>query len=153
MDPQLGPLRDNGGGTRTRAIQGGPALNAGGTSGIDICATTDQRGLARALAGRCDLGAYERVLCKGLAATRVGSNGRDVLRGTAGRDVFALFAGNDEAKGLGGGDVFCGGKGRDRLRGGRGRDRLFGEQGRDTLLGGPGRDRLRGGGGKDVEKQ
>jgi CSLREA domain-containing protein len=153
LAPGLGPLRDNGGGVRTRAILGGPALNAGGSSGLDSCATTDQRGLARVLGGQCDLGAYERVACKGLAATRVGSNARDVLRGTAGRDVFALFAGNDEAKGLGGGDVFCGGKGRDRLRGGRGRDRLFGGQGRDTLLGGPGRDKLRGGGGKDVEKQ
>jgi CSLREA domain-containing protein len=162
MDPDLGPLRDNGGGTRTRALLGGPALNAGGSSGIDTCATTDQRGLPRALAGQCDLGAYERVACKGLAATRVGGNARDVLRGTPGRDVFALFAGNDEAKGLGGGDVICAGRGSDKLRGGRGRDKLLGGKGRDTLLGGPGRDRLlggpgrdklRGGGGKDFEKQ
>ena len=162
MDPDLGPLRDNGGGTPTRAILGGAALNAGGSFGLDACATTDQRDLTRSLGGPCDLGAYERVACRGLAATRVGTNARDVLRGTARRDVFALFGGNDKAEGLGGNDLVCGGKGNDRLAGGRGNDKLFGEQGKDSLLGGSGRDRLiggsgrdklTGGGGRDVEKQ
>lgn len=52
-DPQLGPLADNGGPTRTMAI--GP-----GSPAVDIapsCSEFDQRGLPRS--GLCDAGAYE----------------------------------------------------------------------------------------------
>lgn len=52
-DPLLSPLADNGGYTKTMALQAGsPAINAG--SG---CPTTDQRGATRV--GVCDIGAYE----------------------------------------------------------------------------------------------
>jgi hypothetical protein len=62
LDPDLGPLQGNGGGTLTRALlAGSPAINAGnpfdciGPNGIVL--DTDQRGFARK--GRCDIGAFE----------------------------------------------------------------------------------------------
>ena len=62
-DPLLGPLRDNGGPTDTRALPGGsPAVDAGLASS---CPAADQRGVARpqegdgAGAASCDAGAYE----------------------------------------------------------------------------------------------
>jgi Ca2+-binding RTX toxin-like protein len=91
--------------------------------------------------------------CGGLRATKAGTNGPNVLRGTPKRDVIAGFGGNDTIRGFGRGDVLCGGKGRDRLIGGKGRDRLLGGPGRDTLRGGPGKDKLRGGPGLDIEIQ
>src|SRR5262249_23094313 len=58
VDPKLGPLADNGGGTQTRALlPGSPALDAGNTSGCP--AAQDQRGVARPQGPGCDIGAYE----------------------------------------------------------------------------------------------
>lgn len=52
-DPLLSPLDDNGGITKTMALQtGSPAIDAG-----NGCTTFDQRGAARV--GTCDLGAFE----------------------------------------------------------------------------------------------
>ncbi|MEM8931839.1 MAG: choice-of-anchor Q domain-containing protein, partial [Acidobacteriota bacterium] len=57
-DPELEPLRDNGGWTRTRAPQEeSPLIDAGDQT---RCANSDQRGLERRLGGDCDIGAYER---------------------------------------------------------------------------------------------
>ncbi|HEY3830341.1 MAG TPA: CSLREA domain-containing protein [Solirubrobacteraceae bacterium] len=60
-NPELGPLADNGGPTKTfepaassRAINEVPATGA-------ICPTTDQRGVTRPQGGACDAGAYERA--------------------------------------------------------------------------------------------
>jgi hypothetical protein len=57
VDPQLGPLTNNGGTTLTRALlAGSPALNAG-----DPNATSpDQIGTTRPTAGGVDIGAFER---------------------------------------------------------------------------------------------
>ncbi|MEO7324030.1 MAG: choice-of-anchor Q domain-containing protein [Dokdonella sp.] len=58
--PRLAPLADNGGPTKTMALQSAsPAIdqvivNAAGCSG------SDQRGVARPVGPRCDIGAYER---------------------------------------------------------------------------------------------
>ncbi|HEY0179521.1 MAG TPA: choice-of-anchor Q domain-containing protein [Dokdonella sp.] len=58
-DPRLGPLADNGGPTRTHALQpGSPAIDAGSNdAGFD----TDQRGAgyARIVGAAADIGAYE----------------------------------------------------------------------------------------------
>jgi cysteine-rich repeat protein/predicted outer membrane repeat protein len=62
VDPLLGPLTDNGGPTRTRR-PGTPALEAGNPatpgSGGGACEATDQRGVARPIRARCDIGAVE----------------------------------------------------------------------------------------------
>lgn len=57
LNPQLGPLGDNGGATHTHALlSGSPAINTGvAVGGI----TSDQRGSARSVAGTPDIGAVE----------------------------------------------------------------------------------------------
>jgi hypothetical protein len=57
VDPMLGPIADNGGPTRTEALQvGSPAIDAGNPA---TCPPTDQRGVTRD--SKCDIGAYEYV--------------------------------------------------------------------------------------------
>lgn len=54
VDPKIGPLRDNGGPTKTHALlAGSPAIDAV----LGSCPATDQRGLPRG--GACDIGAFE----------------------------------------------------------------------------------------------
>jgi hypothetical protein len=56
INPQIGPLANNGGPTFTHALaQGSPAVDTGGAS----CPPTDQRGIARPQGAACDIGAYE----------------------------------------------------------------------------------------------
>ncbi|MEO2023074.1 MAG: choice-of-anchor Q domain-containing protein [Pirellulaceae bacterium] len=60
VSPQLSPLSDNGGATRTHALlSSSPAIDAGNPSqpgsGGQSCEATDQRGAPR----NCDIGAYE----------------------------------------------------------------------------------------------
>jgi hypothetical protein len=60
--PLLGPLQDNGGPTRTRALlPGSPAIDAGSTALVPPGLATDQRGpgFARIVGGAVDLGAFE----------------------------------------------------------------------------------------------
>ncbi len=54
--------------------------------------------------------------------SRVGTPGRDRLRGTAGADVLCGGGGDDVLLGRGGADVLLGGPGGDRLLGGGGKD-------------------------------
>lgn len=72
---------------------------------------------------------------------RVGSRGRNRLRGTNG---------SDELLGLGNADRLFGANGDDILNGGIGSDRLNGDRGDDTLIGGVGSDLLIGGKGRDL---
>jgi hypothetical protein len=56
-DPLLGPLANNGGHTKTMALQSGsPAIDAGNDA---ACPASDQRGGARPQGSHCDIGAYE----------------------------------------------------------------------------------------------
>lgn len=90
--------------------------------------------------------------CAGERATKVGTQGDDVITGTAGRDVIQGLGGNDRIRGLGGNDLLCGGAGDDTILGGGGHDRLVaGESARnpydesyfnDILHGGWGNDTL-----------
>jgi len=89
-------------------------------------------------------------LCFGLAPTRVGTSGADVINGTWGPDVIVGLGGNDTIDGKGGDDVICGGSGADLVKGGPGRDRLRGDGGGDTLIGGDQGDRALGGAGTDA---
>lgn len=138
-DLPLLPLRNNGGPTLTHALPNGSlAINRGGTS---TCPETDQRGVPRP--ARCDVGAYERVRCRGAVVNRVGTPGPDTLRGTGGKDGILAFGGPDQLAGKSGKDGLCGGSGRDRLAGGGGRDKLDGQGGRDRCDGGAGNDSAR----------
>jgi CSLREA domain-containing protein len=128
QDVALLALADNGGPTPTHALPASSsALNAGGSD----CAATDQRGVPRSLGGVCDGGAYELVKCAGRVVNRVGTAGKNRLKGTSKADGILGLAGNDILRGLAGRDSLCGGKGRDKLFGGKGRDRLRGGPGRD----------------------
>ncbi|HWM55308.1 MAG TPA: hypothetical protein VNO20_07970 [Solirubrobacterales bacterium] len=91
--------------------------------------------------------------CGGKRATRVGTAGKDDLRGTKRADVIIGLGGGDTIRALAGNDLVCAGKDRDTVLGGPGRDRLLGEGGVDTLRGGPGKDKLVGGPGKDLQRQ
>jgi CSLREA domain-containing protein len=126
-DVALLALAANGGPTPTHALPAGSsALDIGGT-----CAAIDQRGAPRSLGGPCDGGAYELVKCAGKVVNRVGTSGRDRLKGTKKADGILGLAGRDVLRGLAGKDGLCGGKGRDKLFGGKGRDKLRGGPGRD----------------------
>jgi hypothetical protein len=62
QDPQLGPLQDNGGYTKTLAFNiFSPAYNAGDSTLVPAGLSTDQRGpgFARVVSGQLDLGAFE----------------------------------------------------------------------------------------------
>jgi subtilisin-like proprotein convertase family protein len=83
-----------------------------------------------------------RAGCEGLAATQVGTAGRDTLGGTGGNDVIMALGGNDLIEPGSGVDVVCGGSGNDSIRAGSDNDTLRGGSGDDTLDGGSGNDRL-----------
>jgi len=96
--------------------------------------------------------------CNGLPATRVGTDGDDIIIGTPGPDVIVALGGDDVVEAGDGYDVICGGPGDDTLKGGpgddvliggAGRDSLHGQAGNDTLVGKTGQDRLIGGTGGD----
>ena len=104
--------------------------------------------------------AYNVVVptCLGLAPTKVGTSGDDVINGTPGRDVIIGIGGHDTINGDDGDDVICGGdggdtitagKGADLVDGGAGNDSIFGSDGDDTLDGGAQNDSIRGDGGAE----
>jgi glucose/arabinose dehydrogenase len=106
----------------------------------------------------------------GKRTVRIGTRGRDRLRGTGGPDEICGRGGDDLIELLRGDDVGYGGDcggvvpvvagagafaaartdGDDKLSGGRGDDRLYGGSGADILLGARGDDRLSGESGADV---
>ncbi|MCA1684184.1 MAG: right-handed parallel beta-helix repeat-containing protein, partial [Actinobacteria bacterium] len=121
VDPQLGPLTDNGGPTLTHLPAAtSPVVNAG-DPGFAPPPTVDQRGLPREV-GVIDIGAVEVQStsagdCSRAAATIVGTPGDDTLTGTPGDDVIFARGGNDTVDAGAGNDVVCGGAGNDTLRG------------------------------------
>lgn len=82
--------------------------------------------------------------------TVYGTEGNDVLTGTAGRDVICAFNGNDVVNGGGGRDIILGHGGSDTISGGAGRDAVQAGSGNDFVKGGDDKDLLRGGAGDDV---
>jgi hypothetical protein len=83
FSPNLAPLDDNGGFTKTHALlAGSPAINAGTSIG---CPATDQRGIARPQGTTCDIGAYEALTIK--IETSIGSS----LEGT-----YSIFPSNSQ---------------------------------------------------------
>jgi hypothetical protein len=126
VDPKLKPLKNNGGPTDTHAFKKSPAKNK-----IPKTQTPkkDQRGAKRK--GKGDIGAYELVKCEGVIVNRVGTSGRDKLKGTKKKDGILGLGGNDKLSGKKGKDGLCGGRGKDKLKGGPGKDRLNGGPGKD----------------------
>jgi CSLREA domain-containing protein len=63
IDPLLGALAQNGGATRTHALEAGsPAIDAAAPDG---CPAVDQRDVARPQGPRCDMGSFEREVPTG----------------------------------------------------------------------------------------
>jgi Ca2+-binding RTX toxin-like protein len=79
-----------------------------------------------------------------------GNEGDDVIYGGCGDDMIVGGDGNDVIYGGSGNDVLWGGIGNDVLSGGDGNDRLFGGLGNDILRGGSGNDKLFGDQGNDI---
>ena len=60
LNPDLGPLANNGGPTQTMVpLTGSPALGAGSVALVPAGVTTDQRGFSRVVNGKVDIGAVE----------------------------------------------------------------------------------------------
>ena len=92
---------------------------------------------------------YEDMLANGFYLN--GSEGDDVITGTAVQDSINGLGGNDTLSGGAGHDALYGGEGDDLLFGGEDNDDLYGGEGDDTLAGGPGDfDSLEGGEGADT---
>jgi Ca2+-binding RTX toxin-like protein len=79
----------------------------------------------------------------------VGTNGDDVLVGSAARDTLSGRGGQDCVFGRSGDDRLNGGSGNDVLSGSGGNDRMNGDAGADRLNGGNGNDSITPGAGKD----
>jgi hypothetical protein len=128
VDPKLKPLKDNGGPTDTHAFKKSPAKNKGPSDAPN----SDQRGAPRK--GKADIGAYEFTKCEGVVVNRVGTAGKDKLKGTKKKDGMLGLGGNDKLKGKKGKDGLCGGSGKDKLIGGPGKDKLNGGPGKDKEI-------------------
>jgi RTX calcium-binding nonapeptide repeat (4 copies) len=125
VDPNLRPLKNNGGPTNTHAFKKSAAKN----KGLSGAPKQDQRGAPRK--GQPDIGAYELTKCKGVIVNRVGTAKKDKLKGTKRKDGILGLGGNDKLSGKKGKDGLCGGKGKDKLKGGPGKDKLDGGPGKD----------------------
>jgi Right handed beta helix region/RTX calcium-binding nonapeptide repeat (4 copies) len=129
VDPELKPLKNNGGPTDTHAFKKSPAKNKVPKGQSE---KKDQRGAKRK--GKGDIGAYELVKCEGVIVNRVGTGKKDKLKGTKKADGILGLGGNDKLSGKKGKDGLCGGKGKDKLKGGPGKDKLDGGPGKDKEI-------------------
>ena len=92
-DPQLSPLRSNGGPLQTQAIgEASPARDGGAAAG---CPGSDERGVQRPQGAACDIGAFEfappaavTAAASGLGATSATLNGVASNPGVIGGTVF-----------------------------------------------------------------
>ena len=102
INPQLGPLTDNGGPTLTRAIlPGSPAIDSGdpyAAAGVGEVPLSDQRGrpYRRVFSGRIDMGAYERQPAPIVVDMTVDEDDGDVTAGDLSlREAIALANANN----------------------------------------------------------
>jgi CSLREA domain-containing protein len=130
----LGPLADNGGPTKTHAID--PTDPAADILSGEGCGGTDQRGVPRPSGTGCDAGSYEYQACGDLTVNIVGTNAGELIVGTSGSDAIMALGGNDRILAGDGNDSVCAGSGKDRIYGEGGDDSLFAEAGKDRIDGG-----------------
>lgn len=113
----------------------------GGAAGVLLAASLGVAGAAAS--GHSNGSELQQRMCRGQAATIVGTSGANEIHGTAHRDVILGLGGNDDIEARGGNDLVCGGRGNDDMEGNRGNDRLIGNRGFDEAEGGPGNDLCR----------
>jgi CSLREA domain-containing protein/uncharacterized repeat protein (TIGR01451 family) len=99
----LGPLANNGGPTRTRALlTGSPALNAGSPASPggqgNACLAADQRGAGRPVGARCDIGASEAFLAD--LSVQQGVAGRALVGGELAYSIVVANAGPSATGGV-----------------------------------------------------
>src|SRR5215210_9368094 len=113
LDRALGPLENNGGPTKTHALQNGsPAIDAGG----EPFPATDQRGVTRPQGIASDMGAYEKQQQLNVVqCPTTGGSSPDECVGTIFRDAFIGRNTYDNIKGGEGNDVYNGKGGCDAL--------------------------------------
>jgi Ca2+-binding RTX toxin-like protein len=128
IDPATGALR-----FVTAPDYEAPA-DAGGNNVYDV-----QVGVSDG-AGGSDTQSIAVTVTNVVGVNIVGTNGRDVLNGTAEDDRLVGQGGSDNLNGQGGNDSLYGGLGDDIVNGGDGNDLLEGGRGRDQLNGGNGID-------------
>lgn len=128
------------------------------TTTIALCDAPPAVGTA--LAGRNVVVATPGTVTSGTEGPDViyGTAGSDRIAGLGGDDVIFGFGGADQLAGGEGADTICGGGGNDLIIGGAGADHVSGDEGNDdlvgganadTLLDGAGTNRLAGGDGTD----
>jgi hypothetical protein len=77
LNPELSPLGDYGGPTQTQVpLPGSPAIGAGSIALIPAGVTTDQRGFARVVGGKVDIGAVELQDASVVTVTPPAARGR-----------------------------------------------------------------------------
>lgn len=86
----------------------------------------------------------------GVAESRAGGDGNDILIGLGGNDTLSGDAGDDILSGDAGDDTLSGGTGADTIMGGSGNDTITGGSENDTIYAGAGTDSVTGGTGKDT---
>ena len=75
------------------------------------------------------------TMCRGRVASIVGTEGPDVVNGTAGSDIVVTLGGNDTVYGFGGDDVICLGAGDDIAYGYSGNNEFVPGTGNDQVYG------------------
>lgn len=92
IDPRLGPLADNGGPTLTmEPLPDSPAIDQGNNQ---ICPPTDQRGVARPIRARCDIGAVETTSAPTPSVIQFASAAASVNEDAANATINVLRLGN-----------------------------------------------------------
>ncbi|GEP12549.1 peroxidase family protein [Methylobacterium gnaphalii] len=138
-----------GGGSTGGGTTGG-GTTGGGTTGGTAGGETTGGGTTGGTTGGGTTGGGTTTPPAELPASLVaGTNGDDVLPGTAGADTILGLSGNDNILAGEGADVIRGGDGDDFVDAGGGRDVVFGGAGDDDILAGAGDDMVYGDGGAD----
>lgn len=129
------------------AERGSTLLSSESYTGIPSYALDDTPGNT-GVAGVWQFRIVDGVLEPGLNVD--GTDGPDLMVGTARADVLNGLGGDDTIQGNDGADVLDGGNGNDEIDGGLSQDTIAGGAGDDTITGGGGNDQISGQDGNDT---